>query len=349
MASSPVVMDPGEFASTFPEIPPHPTRPECHDLRPRRVDENRQEAPGGCVVWRMRDLAKESKLKKLLQHVGVALGLVCGATASAEEAVVTSLYEEAMIADQEPVQLVGYKSVGPIGSQLQKFRPRGVFSVGAELPLLSTYANHGLNPSSSTWSDGYDTEAALRVTAAYQTTGIMGFRFRFFDFEATNNSTPQSSFGVQTYDLEATTDLKLGEWKIQGFGGLRWGSIDFSKSRWGGFENNEFDGFGFTLGADVRRHVAHGFSLVAGFRQSMLYGETQSSTGNRLDNVVVPVTELRLGAEYAHVFAGGNKLIAGVGYEHQQFSSLSSLAGSIDPEDVDLALAGPVFSLTWQR
>ncbi|WP_145343838.1 Lpg1974 family pore-forming outer membrane protein [Rosistilla ulvae] len=287
-------------------------------------------------------------MKKLLQHVGVAVGLVCGVTASAEQAVVTSLYEEAMIADQEPVQLVGYESVGAIGSQLQKFRPRGVFSVGAELPLLSTYANHGLNASSSTWSDGYDTEAALRVTAAYKTTGIMGFRFRFFDFDATNNSTPPSSFGVQTYDLEATTDLKLGEWKIQGFGGLRWGSIDFSKSRYG-LEYNDFDGFGFTLGADVRRHVAHGFSLVAGFRQSMLYGETVNSNGNRLDNVVVPVTELRLGAEYAHVFAGGNKLIAGVGYEHQQFSSLSGLAGSIDPEDVDLALAGPVFSLTWQR
>ncbi|WP_197452486.1 Lpg1974 family pore-forming outer membrane protein [Rosistilla carotiformis] len=288
-------------------------------------------------------------MKKLLQHVGVAVGLVCGVTASAEQAVVTSVYEEAMIADQEPVQLVGYESVGAIGSQLQKFRPRGVFSVGAELPLLSTYANHGLNASSSTWSDGYDTEAALRVTAAYQTTGIMGFRGRFFDFGASSNGDPNTTFDVQTYDLEATTDLKLGEWKIQGFGGLRWGSIDFSKSRWGGFENHEFDGFGFTLGADVRRHVAHGFSLVAGFRQSMLYGETVSNVGNRLDNVVVPVTELRLGAEYAHVFACGNKVIAGVGYEHQQFSSLSSLAGTIDPEDVDLALAGPVFSLTWQR
>ena len=144
--------------------------------------------------------------------------------------------------------------------------------------------------------------------------------------------------------------IKIADWSIVGAAGLRWGSIDFSSPFGGPIQ--QFEGMAFTLGADVRRSIARGFSLYAGVRQSMLYGDSTAvggffGGGGRLDNVVVPITEFRLGTDYTYTMRTGSKIVAGVGYEHQQFSSLSVINIGIDPEDVDFALAGPVFSLSW--
>lgn len=300
-------------------------------------------------------ILKESTLNKSLLYFGLAIGVVCSATANGQDAVVTSLYEEAISAESQPVELVGYHSEA-IGKRLNKIlqRPQGVFTLGAELPLLSLYANHGAGTSTYSWFDDFNVEPALRVNAAYQTTGILGFRGRFFDFGATGDRDPKEYVDIQTYDLDATTRLNLKGWDILAFGGLRWGSVGYSKHSWGTYYDYNFDGFGFSMGADVHRNIGYGFAFYGGVRQSMLYGESSGSSNfspiATMNGVVVPVTELRIGTEYTHVLTGGSKLTLGAGFEHQQFSSLSSRSnGSIDPEDVDIALAGPVFSLTWQR
>jgi hypothetical protein len=220
-------------------------------------------------------------------------------------------------------------------------KPKSQFSFGAELPLLTAYANHGVGPNTD-----LNTTAALRVTATYETAGILGFRGRYFHYDAESDSVPATTLQLDLYDLETTTGLNIADWSIVGAAGLRWGSIDFS-SRFGG-PIQEFDGMGFTLGADVRRSIARGFSLYAGVRQSMLYGDSTSVGGfGRLDNVVVPITEFRMGTDYTHTLRSGSKIVAGIGYEHQQFSGLSVRNIGINPEDVDIALGGPVFSLGW--
>lgn len=174
------------------------------------------------------------------------------------------------------------------------------------------------------------------------------FRGRYFHFDANSDSVPATTFQLDTYDIEATTGLDIADWSLVGAAGLRWVSMDFT-SRFGG-PVQEFDGFGFTLGVDARRSIARGFSLYASARQSMLYGESVfSAGGQRLENVVVPVAELRLGTDYTCTLRNGSQIVAGVGYEHQQFSGLSVRNIGIDPEDVDVALGGPVFSLAWMH
>lgn len=223
---------------------------------------------------------------------------------------------------------------------------RSYLRLTAEMPLYSVYANHGVG--NNFFFRDFNTTPALRILAEYKTAGILGFRGSYFYFDASSDATPASEMRLDLYDLESFTGFRLGDWEFEGTGGLRWGRIGFSSNISG--SRQEFDGFGFTVGGQVRRDIARGVSLVARVRQSMLYGDSGNSQvpANDLRNVVVPITEFRLGADYTRVLRSGNRLIAGIGFEHQQFSGLSVRNARIDPEDLDFALAGPVFSLSWE-
>lgn len=223
---------------------------------------------------------------------------------------------------------------------------RSYLRLTTEMPLYSVYANHGVG--NTFFFSDFNTTPALRVLAEYKTSGILGFRGSYFYFDASSDAAPASTMRLDLYDLETFTGFGWGDWQFEGTGGLRWGRIGFSSNTFGGLQ--EFDGFGFTLGGQVRRDIARGVSLVARVRQSMLYGDSSSSQAfvGDLRNVAVPITEFRLGADYTRVLRSGTRLIAGVGFEHQQFSGLSVRNSRIDPEDLDFALAGPVFSLSWE-
>jgi hypothetical protein len=287
-------------------------------------------------------------MRRYWNYLGIVLGVALAGAAQSEEVDSPSMFEDSLVRAEEPIRLVSCESE-VTGSPL-RCAPvrRSACSLTAEMPLLSVYANHGSGAGGNNWFNDFDTSPALRLAAAYQSSGILGVRGRFFTYDTSGNAAPNDRFDVRLYDLEATTGLNVGGWNILGFGGVRWGSINFSRQNTGLVQ--DFDGFGMTCGADVRRNVGHGFALVGGFRQSFLYGDSNSNFGGPpLSNGVVPITEFRLGTDYTTTLRGGSKLIAGVGFEHQQYSSLSVRNAMIDPEDVDVALAGPVFSLTWLR
>lgn len=284
-------------------------------------------------------------LKKLLFSTIFSIGVLCGVLGHAEEAAQQLNFVDALNAVEEPIQLVSHADFDvcqPCEKRCQP-RPSGHWSATFELPLLSLYANHGAGGASTfaSWFEDFDTQAALRVEAGYENAHGLGLRGRFFMFD-TDGGAPNEYFDLRLYDLEATSGLKLRNWNFEGFGGLRWGSIDFSDEN--GDVGRDFDGMGVTLGAKARRCLTSRLGLNAGFRYSALYG-TSEGDGFQLDNVIVPITELRLGVDYTRKLSRGIELTAEVGYEHQMYSSLS-VAPDIDPEDVDVALAGPVFSLT---
>ncbi|WP_153556174.1 Lpg1974 family pore-forming outer membrane protein [Roseimaritima sediminicola] len=287
-------------------------------------------------------------MKKLVFSTIFSIGLLCGVLAQAEETTQRMNFAEALDAVDEPIQLVGHQSAincEPC-AQSCKPKPRSHYYGTMELPLLSLYANHGAGGATAfgSWFEDFDTQAALRVEAGYENAYGVGLRGRFFTFD-TDGGAPNEYFDVRLYDIEATSALKLRNWDFEAFGGVRWGSIDFSDEN--GSLGRDFDGFGLTMGGQARRCLTQRLGLNAGVRYSALYGKNEAGPF-QLDNVIVPITELRLGVDYTRMLRRGVELIAEVGYEHQMYSSLS-VAPNIDPEDVDVALAGPVFSITLRR
>jgi hypothetical protein len=286
-------------------------------------------------------------MRKFFSYLTVALCLACTNAAQAQDIESPWSFGDHSVSTDGPIRLASCESEIACTGNVAPART-SYLSFGAEMPLLSVYANHGSGAASTNWFNDFDSNAALRVTAAYQTDGILGIRGRYFTFGATGSPTPIDQFDVELYDLDAMAGLNIAGWNISGFGGLKWGSINFSNR----FSNviQDFDGFGMTGGADVRRNVGCGLALTGGVRQSYLYGNSTINTfPSRISNAVVPITELRLGTDYTMQLRGSNKLIAGIGFEHQQFNGLSVRNATIDPEDVDVGLSGPVLSLTWLR
>lgn len=285
-------------------------------------------------------------MKKLLFSTIFSIGVLCGVLSHAEEAASPLRFEDALNAVEEPIQLVSHASYDACEPCERRCKPRpsGHWSATFELPLLSLYANHGAGGGGGRWFDDFDTQAGIRVQAGYENANGLGLRGRFFSFDSDGGAADEY-FDVRMYDIEGTSALKLRHWDFLAFGGIRWGSVDFTDENATGAR--DFDGVGFTLGGQARRSISSRLGFYAGARYSALYGK-MSAPGNFLDNSVVPVTEMRLGVDYSRNLGRRIQMVAAVGFEHQLYSSLSAQP-SIDPEDVDVALAGPVFSLTFRR
>ncbi len=223
------------------------------------------------------------------------------------------------------------------------------FSVGVQVPMLSLNANHGSGAGNGNlWFDDFDTRAAYRLVAAYEGASGLGVRGRYFNYDSGSPAALGADyFGMQLGSLEVTTGFSAGGWDLTGFAGVAGADIDFTDEGGGPFHN--FDGTGFTLGIDAERELSRGFGLVAGARQTMFYGDTASGA-NIGGGVLVPVSELRAGASYTRVLPRGNKATFELGFESQIIHSLSVAVpnGNIDPEDVDISLAGPYFSFMFE-
>ncbi|QDS92426.1 hypothetical protein FF011L_11690 [Roseimaritima multifibrata] len=282
-------------------------------------------------------------MKKLFFSTILSIGMLCGVAAQADETTQPVSFKEALNAVDEPIQLVNHADYDVCEGHCRPHRS-GDWSATFELPLLSLYANHGAGGGGGRWFDDFDTQAGFRLQAGYEGAHGLGLRGRFFKYD-TDGGAPNEYFDVRMYDIEGTSRLKLHNWNFLGSGGIRWGSIDFTDENASGARS--LDGVGFTLNGEARRSISNRLGFYAGARYSALYGK-MNAPANSIDNSVVPITEMRLGLDYSRNLGRGVKMVAAVGFEHQQYSSLSVVPG-IDPEDVDVALAGPVFSLTLLR
>jgi hypothetical protein len=288
-------------------------------------------------------------MKSFWKHwIIMLLAIAYTGTAHGQEAGGFTMFDQGLVQEEQPIKLMSHTNEIPCETPVCEPACSSSFSFTTEVPILSLYANHGSGNSFTNWFNDFDYDPGLRLIAAYQSRGALGLRGRLFTYDATGSASAADRFDVRLYDFEATTVLNLGDWDILFFGGARFGNIKYSNRFSNTFET--FDGSGITCGADLHRDVGGGFGLFGGFRQSYLYGDSVvNGNPNAISNTVIPITELRIGMDYTKQLRRGNTLIAGIGFEHQQYSSLSVRNNSIDPEDVDVALSGPVFSLTWLR
>ncbi|MCU0827920.1 MAG: Lpg1974 family pore-forming outer membrane protein [Tabrizicola sp.] len=190
------------------------------------------------------------------------------------------------------------------------------------------------------WFSDDGSAAAFRLTAAYDLSETFGLRARLFRFDG-DFETATNLFEARTIDVEAVMSTDQGGLGLDAFAGLRSASVDWSDENGGsGFG---FQGIGPTIGLELNHSFGNGFGLVAGARYSAMLGETTELVNDdAADNTVVSSVDLRIGVDYAREMANGGALTFGLGIEGTSFLSLSgNVDNYIDPEDVNVTLAGP--------
>ncbi|HPM80026.1 MAG TPA: hypothetical protein PLF81_04975 [Candidatus Anammoximicrobium sp.] len=215
---------------------------------------------------------------------------------------------------------------------------------GLELLYLDVYANHGgeQTATGNAWFDGFDFTAAGRFWFGYQGPNGLGVRARYYNFDG--DSVVANQFvDLQMYDLEMTAKHEACNFDFLFIGGLRGGEIDWSDEEgWGAFG---FDGIGPTLGLQARRPLFRSVAAVAGVRYSALFGNINDEQGDQANDCVTHITEVQLGVEWRR-----GMFVARAMYEYQWYTGLSgNVDNDIDPEDVDITLAGPVFTVGFER
>jgi hypothetical protein len=225
---------------------------------------------------------------------------------------------------------------------------------GLELTLLNVYANHGAGERNggNSWFDvDPDTRASLRYWVGWRGEGGLGVRARYFSYYSQMGDAGvdlPDFFDARLFDLEATALLSFCKWDIDVFGGFRYGDLRWSDEN--GAPGYNFSGAGPTLGANVRRELIGNLGLVGGIRTSFLMGQTTELT--LLDeslHTTCNMTEARLGVDWRREMGRGT-LVIGAAWEQQLYTGLSgNVDNDIDPEDIDITLAGPVFWVSFQR
>lgn len=216
---------------------------------------------------------------------------------------------------------------------------------GLELLYLDVYANHGgeQTASGSAWFDGFDFTVASRFWFGYQGSNGLGVRARYYNFDG--DSVVANQFvDLQMYDLEMTAKHQACNFDFLFIGGLRGGEIDWSDED--GAPGYGFDGIGPTLGLQASRPLVRSLAAVAGVRYSALFGNiSELGKSDQADDSVIHLAEVQLGVEWRR-----GLFVARAMYEYQWYSGLSgNVDDDIDPEDIDITLAGPVFTVGFER
>jgi len=219
---------------------------------------------------------------------------------------------------------------------------------GLDLLFLDVYANHGGEKTANglSWFDGFDFTAAGRFWFGYQGANGLGVRARYYNFDG--DSVAANQFvDLQMYDVEMTAKHEACNFDFLFIGGVRGGEIDWSLGNiYGSKSPYGFDGIGPTLGLQASRPLFRSLAAVAGVRYSALFGNTSRlDSADQADDTVLHITEVQLGVEWRR-----GMFVARAMYEYQWYNGLSSVVGDeIDPEDVDITLAGPVFTVGFER
>lgn len=214
----------------------------------------------------------------------------------------------------------------------------------------------------------------------------LGWRIRWWEFNHTLNGESfeivsglnvlVESLGgleVEALDVEMTQEIDLGLWDMTVGGGVRYGRTEHVTAQlyddvlMAAFDDlaisSDFDGFGPTLFAEMRRPVGcNGFAFVGNMRASLLFGEDKfaaaiDDTDDGLllvetaqDNVV-GVLEAQLGGEYSSDIGCGTRVFARGMAEGQLWTDatrqINIAANSI--ESSDIGLVGLTFGIGLAR
>jgi len=133
---------------------------------------------------------------------------------------------------------------------------------------------------------GYDQdqeeELGYRVALSYKCDDNLGIRVRYFEWEGSGADTAE----IMTIDFEVFDGFQLGSWDGEYSVGIRYGEFDE--------EGTDYDGWGPTLGVELTRQLSGAFSLYAGARGSLLYGNEDYYD----EDEVLPIVELEVGIQY---------------------------------------------------
>lgn len=225
--------------------------------------------------------------------------------------------------------------------------PVAAQEVTLDLPYLNVYSNHGNGGSagSSAWFNNADPALAARISGTFALSSGMTVRASYFSFDA--DVTGADRLSVRTGGAEAVIDA-FGDSGISLFAGIRAAQIEYSDEG-SASTFGEFDGVGPTIGAEFSSDFGNGLSFDASGRFSLYYGQTDLlPAGVTSSNTFAPSAEVRIGMAY-DVSLGSVNMNLGGGFEFQNFTGLSvNGVSAIDPEDVDIGLAGPYLSATFR-
>ena len=163
--------------------------------------------------------------------------------------------------------------------------------------------------------------SATRTTAGYMNDKGRGFQIRYFEIDAESGGEAQdgdaSGFNLDTLDFEYVSRFSMGcNWRGDIGMGLRW--MDLSNGAGEVFE----DMVGPVIGISLLGEMTDKLSVYSRVRQSFVYGGGRNG-GNYDGNIVVPISELAMGLEYAQPLNSSELFVRG-GVEGQVFFDTES-------------------------
>ncbi|WP_341368133.1 Lpg1974 family pore-forming outer membrane protein [Yoonia sp. BS5-3] len=221
--------------------------------------------------------------------------------------------------------------------------------LGIEMPYLSVFANHGAGEidGGNAFFDDPNSAAAFRITGEYGFANGVGVRSTYFEFEG-DFETEGDIFDTASFDVEAIFEQQLGSASLEFFGGLRAAELEWSDENQDiGFE---FAGVGPTFGTEFSQSFGQNFGFSMSGRYSALFGQIEALADDGIaDNVMVPTFDLRMGMDYSYALSNSGAIDVGFGIESRTHLSLSgNVDDEIDPEDVDVTIAGPYFQAAYK-
>ena len=187
----------------------------------------------------------------------------------------------------------GAPSVSVQAADLDRTPDWSGFYGGAELQLLKPYHSEDA-------PTGFGYSPAWLGYAGYQSASGLGARARWWGYRDTSHdpASRYQKFSISYLDLEATQAFRLGGMHGRVFGGLRLSSYK-EKDRFSNFIHSP-SAYGLVAGLEIVRPLAYGFSLFGEARRAFMFDNKINNTGSQEKNFGYSMTEVKLGAEYAH-------------------------------------------------
>lgn len=222
--------------------------------------------------------------------------------------------------------------------------------------------NYSLVPVVDTDDVDFRSQAAPRMTLGYLFDSGIGFRTRFFQYDADAPAvffdSVDASANIKTFtiDMELFDRIRLGNrWAMELSGGIRYNEFKETMENYlpiAPIRENIFRGFGGVAGIEVQRALGSNAALYLRGRGSISTGDKMVNNGldgepNEaviLTNSIFGITEFGGGLQYSQsLFKNRAVMALRGGYEWQMWHNYSSAFSTITSTPNNLGLA-PTFA-----